>query len=261
MKVRSFLVVFVAFSSISLPAQLNKFGKPGLFADKHTLYEYKKSNWDGTHSSTVFLYVAGNDRLESFKWWEGDTVATLVTAVIDWKNYSVSEFQNHKLRKGRSPEMIAKLKGGKNLKIEVGEMRDSLLIAELPWQSYDFDFAGLSFIWRALLNKKDSFWFHIADAAMINDQPKFVNKGKVSVKFIGDEMINNKQCLKYFADGMGLENRGGYIWVNPQTFMIEQYKIALPDEPGFENGMMQLIKIQTMSPGQWELFKRKRLGE
>ena len=134
MKVSSFLVVFLVISSMALSAQLSKFGKPGLFTDKHTLYEYRKSNWDGTHSSTVFLYVADTNRLESFKWWEGDTVATLVSAVIDWRNYSVSEFQNYKLRKGRSPELIAKLKGGKNLKIEVGEMRDSLLIAELPWQ-------------------------------------------------------------------------------------------------------------------------------
>ena len=63
-----------------------------------------------------------------------DTVATLVTAVIDWKTYSVNEFQNHKLRKGRSPEFVAKLKGEGSIRIEVGEMRDSLLIADLPWQ-------------------------------------------------------------------------------------------------------------------------------
>ena len=55
------------------------------------------------------------------------------------------------------------------------------------------------------------FGFHIADVAMINDKPKFVNKGKVTVKYIGTETINNKQCLKYFADGGGLENKGGHI--------------------------------------------------
>jgi hypothetical protein len=181
--------------------------------------------------------------------------------VIDWKTYSVGEFQNHKIRKGKAPEFIAKLSGQKNLKIEVGEMRDSLRIDALPWQSYDFDFAGLGFIWRALINKKDSFWFHIADVAMVNGNPKFVNKGKVSVRFIGNEVVNNKQCLKYFADGIGLENKGGHIWVNHENFMIENYKIALPDEPGFENGMMQLVKTQKMHPGEWEIFKKKKLGE
>jgi|SRR5688572_7974072 len=99
MKVRSFLVVILTISTFSLSAQVSKFGKPAVFNDRHTLYEYKKSNWDGTHSSTVFLYVADSNRLESFKWWEGDIVATLVSAVINWRNYSVSEFQNHKYHK------------------------------------------------------------------------------------------------------------------------------------------------------------------
>ena len=64
-------------SSFSVTAQLQKFGKPGSFADKHMVYESKKSNWDGTHSSGIFLYVADSNKLESFKWWEGDAVATL----------------------------------------------------------------------------------------------------------------------------------------------------------------------------------------
>lgn len=261
MKTTPFLIVFIVSFSVTVTAQINKFDKPGSFTDKHLLYEYKKSNWDGTHSSRVFLYLADSNRLESFKWSEGDEVATLVTAIIDWNTYSVGEFQNHKLKKGLAPEFIARLKGDKNLKIEVGEMRDSLLISDLPWQSYDFDFAGLSFIWRSLKNKKDQFWFHIADVAMVNANPKLVNKGKVTVKFNGEEMVNNKQCLKYFANGPGLENKGGHIWVNQENFMIEQYKIELPDEPGFENGMMQLIKTEKMSTQQWENFKKNKLGE
>ena len=256
-----FLGVFLY--SLSASCQLDKFRNPGSFNDIHTVYEFNKSNWDGTHSSNVFLYIADSNKLESFKWAEGDEEATLVSADIDWKKFSVRQFENYKLRKAKAPELVARLKqsGERMLKIEVKEILDSLLIADLPWQSYDFDFAGLSLIWRALINKKDSFWFHVADVGLVNGQPKFVNKGKVTVKFSGNEMINNKECFKYFADGVGLENKGGYIWVNQQTFMIEQYNIALPDEPGFQNGMMQLLKTHKMSPEQWESFKRKRLGE
>lgn len=261
MKATSFSIVCIIICSNTVNAQITKYDKPGPFTDKHFLYEYKKSNWDGTNSSSVFLYVADSNRLESFKWSEGDEAATLVTAIIDWDTYSVGEFRNHKLRKGLAPEFIASLKGERYLKIAVGDMRDSLFIADLPWQSYDFDFAGLSLIWRSLKNKKDQFWFHIADVAMVNDNPKFVNKGKVTVKFVGQELVNNKRCLKYFADGPGLENKGGHIWVNQENFMIEQYKIALPDEPGFKNGRMRLVKIHKMSPQEWENFKRTKLGE
>lgn len=256
-----FWICFFPGIFLEASAQVSKFGKPAGASDQHTVYEYRKSNWDGTHASSVFLYVIGKDRLESFKWWDGDTVATLISAVINWKTYSVTEFQNRKLRKGQAPQLIAKLKGDNKLKIEVGEMKDSLVIDELPWQSYDFDFAGLSYIWRALKKKRDSFWFHIADVTMINDAPKFVNKGRVNVKFVGVENINGKNCLKYFADGTGLEDKGGYVWINPQSFMIEQYKIALPDEPGFENGMMKLEKTFKMNVAEWETFKRQKLNQ
>ena len=75
------------------------------------------------------------------------------------------------------------------------------------------------------------------------------------------EVINDKDRLKYFIDGIGLENKGGHIWINPQDFMIDQYKILLPDEPGFANGMMKLVKTYKMKAGDWESFKKKRLGE
>jgi len=42
--------------------------------------------------------------------------------------------------------------------------------------------------------------------------------------------------------------------------MIEQYKIALPDEPGFENGMLQLVKKEKMKPEQWQAFIKNKLA-
>ena len=260
-KIFYFLVLIIVFSRNY--GQLNRFTAPGSFPDKYTVYEYKKSNWDGTHASTIFLYVADTNRLESFKWAEGDEVATRVTAIIDWNIFSVKQFENHRLSKGKDPELIAVLKmsGDKKINIEVGPMRDSLLLTGLPWQSYDFDFAGLGFTWRALKDKKSPFWFHIADAGLVNGNMAFINKGRVEVNFIGFESLHGNNCLKYEVNGAGLENKGGHIWINPATFMIEQYKIALPDEPGFENGMLQLMKTHTMTPELWQRFVKQKLGE
>ena len=43
--------------------------------------------------------------------------------------------------------------------------------------------------------------------------------------------------------------------------MIQQYKIVLLDEPGFENGMMQLVSTYKLTPEQWNAFMNKELGE
>ena len=43
--------------------------------------------------------------------------------------------------------------------------------------------------------------------------------------------------------------------------MISQYRIALRGEPGFENGMMQLVSTYKLTPEQWNACMNKKLGE
>lgn len=255
-------LVSLMFLCISTGAQVEKYGAPTGFPDLQTIYIYQKSNWDGSHASQICLYVADSNRLQSFKWAEGDEVATLVSARIDWKNYSVSQFQNHRIAKGKEPQLVASLfsDGATKINIEVGSMRDSLALAGLPWQSYDFDFAGLGFTWRALKDKMSPFFFHIADAGIVNGDMRFVNKGRVQVQYKEEVMLDGKKCLRYTIDGEGLENRGGQVWINAATYMIEQYMIELPDEPGFENGMLKLLRTEKMSKEEWERFKKRAVG-
>lgn len=243
-------------------AQLSRYGAVPVFQDRHHLYVYRKSNWDGTHASRVYLYIADSNRLQSFKWTEGDVSATLVTAEFDWNQYSVSSFTNHRLEAGKAPRLVAKLQTEENgkLKVEAGAMRDSLWLSHLPWQSYDFDFAGLGFAWRGLQHKKEDYWVHIADAAMVKGDMRFVNKGRVDIHFREEQILNGRKCLLYDINGPGLDNKGGQIWVNADTWMIEAYKIRLPDEPGFENGYLELEEVKTISPAAWEAIIRSKTG-
>ena len=119
LKQLSFLLVLTSFSGTFLYGQVDKFTHPTGFADLHTIYEYKKSNWDGSHASTIFLYINDSNKLESFKWFKGDKVATLVTAVIDWKTFSVRGFQNHRLRQGQQRQLVAKLDMDDKMKLQV----------------------------------------------------------------------------------------------------------------------------------------------
>ena len=74
-----------------------------------TLFEYVKSNRDGTHPSPISLYVLGPDRIESLKWAPGDTTATLVSAVLDWDRFSVRRFESWQLARGAEPLLRATL--------------------------------------------------------------------------------------------------------------------------------------------------------
>jgi hypothetical protein len=73
------------------------------------LYQYLKSNRDGSHVGRVSLYVAGLNRIESLKWGPGDTTATLVVAVLDWARFSVGRFESWGLVRGSGPRLRATL--------------------------------------------------------------------------------------------------------------------------------------------------------
>ncbi len=245
------------------PAQPGKFSLPAHFRDLGTVYTYQKSNWDGSHSSTIFLYVADSGRLESFKWSKGDERATLVTAFFDWTTATVKKFQNHQVFRDGSRRLVAELAVTEPRKVilQLADNRDSMTLASELWHSYDFDFASLGFAWRALKNKREAFSFHIADVAMVRQKPVFVNKGEVQVAFEGEEKTGGSSLLKYSINGPGLENRGGHIWVNASGFMIEKYRIDLPDEEGFVNGQLVLEKTGKFSPEQWQRFLAARMKE
>ncbi len=136
-----------------------------------------------------------------------------------------------------------------------------MILDDDHWHSYDFDFAGLGYSWRALIDKKSSFSFLIADVAMKNNKPAFENKGRVQVDYLGEELANRKNCLKYKIDGPGLQNKGGHIWIGESNNMIELYKISLPDEEGFDNGQLRLIKTQKLTTAEWEKFIVERMKE
>jgi len=265
MKFFRLLIVCICFLGTGMPtvkAQANRFLQPVQFNDLHTVYSYQKSNWDGTHSSTIFLYIRDTNMLESFKWSKGDDWATLVSANVDWANFSIRRFENHRIYKDGKRNLFAELEVTEPRKLffHVADIRDSMILDDEHWQSYDFDFAGLGFSWRALKDKSGSFSFLIADAGMKDNKPVFENKGRVQVDYIGKEFVNGKQCLKYKIDGHGLQNKGGYIWINPDNYMIELYRIALPDEDGFVNGQLKLLKTEKLSPAEWEKFINEKMA-
>ncbi|MBA2498792.1 MAG: hypothetical protein H0V30_03610 [Chitinophagaceae bacterium] len=89
------LLLFLV-NALFLNAQQDKFIQLGTIHDVHVLYSYQKSNWDGSNASQVFLYIKDTNRMESFKWSEGNEWATLVSAGFNW-----NELWHH-LKNGRN---------------------------------------------------------------------------------------------------------------------------------------------------------------
>jgi hypothetical protein len=226
------------------------------------LYEYLKSNRDGTRPSMVSLYVAGPSRLESLKWAPRDTTASLVVAVMDWTRVSVRRLESWTLVRGAEPGLRASLDTDTSgFGVRVSFQPDSLLpIHRWPWHSYDFDFASLNVAFAFLREPERSFVFERADITYADAGPPFADLGEVEVRHRGTGSRSGIAVRHYELDGPGLSGHQGQLWVAVQGGHFVEYVFPFPDEPGYTDVRLQLRSMRRLTPAQWEAYKRERIG-
>lgn len=221
---------------------------------------YDKSNIDGSNCGPIALFTASPTRLEAFKWHEGGSVATLVTAEMDWSRFSVAELQSWRIFANGERQLVAQLKQRESAERPVLDItifvanppiQQTIEIAGTPWHSYDFDFASLNATLRHWLTPHQPLNFHIADVDFNSDEMLFANKGEVMLAYEAEEERHGYLCGRYKIDGPGLEHKGGFIWVNQSEPFIVDYEIELPDEPGYETGKLQLREVTNLSVEGW----------
>ena len=244
-----------------------------------TAYFYEKSNIDGSNKSNIVQYVASKDSLEAFKWIEGKPEATLVTAKIDWNRFSVRELKSWKIRANGERIQVATLDQieDSDQVVVAGSLRahnfeQTVTIESYPWHSYDFDFASLNVTLPHYIDPLASFTFGIADFVTAGypdplrtnsykaQAPSFVFKGLVTVDCASEEERHGARCYKCSVDGIGLEQRGGTMWIDKTALHIVDYEIDLPDEPGYESGKLRLKQIDHMSNDEWHEYMLSHIG-
>ena len=104
------------------------------------------------------------------------------------------------------------------------------------------------------MNPKKSFTIGVVDPSFRENAALVEYKGEVTVSYIGEEKRNNQKTRKYKIDGAGLQNRGGFIWVNKKRGWIEDMEINLPDNPEWTNFKFKLLRTEKMSRTDWEKF-------
>ncbi len=226
------------------------------------LYEYVKSNRDGTRSGPISLYVVGQDRIESLKWSPDDTTATLVAATLDWDRYSVRRFESWSLARGAAPELRATLEadsGGAGVRLSF--QPDVLIPIEAwPWHSYDFDFASLGLAMPHLVDPESPFRFERADITYDEGGPPFADLGPVDVRFLGYEERSGIRTRAYELAGPGIGIYRGKLWSAVEGGHLVEFELPFPDEPGFTDVRVELRSVTSLSAEGWEEYKRERLA-
>jgi hypothetical protein len=260
------VLILAAFSLAPAQSEVRKFRYQPKKITTGTVYHYVKTNIDGTHPENVSIYVAARDRIESFKYHPGTERAGLVIAEMDWTIFSAKRLESWQVFGGGEKKLFATLDFLKeSMMTEVsipltGRPAEKTAIKKLPFHIYNFDLASLNFAFRHLLNPKGKFSIGIADPTFQETGALFHYKGEVEISYVGEESRGGAPCRKYRIDGAGLENRGGYLWVDKREGYFRDLEISLPDNPNWQSFKFRLTDIQQMSLEEWEKFMRSQFA-
>lgn len=228
-----------------------------------SVLHYKKSNLDGSRATRVSVYVADTERLESLKWDEDSTEATLVKARMDWPRFSVREFQSFHLERGKAPELRGTLQANaRGTEVKVSFLDGKVVkITHWPWHSYDFDFASLGLMLPHLKNPEADLLFWRTDVKFVGEHIDFAEIGSIRLVYEADELRETRLLRRYVIGGEGLEHRYGKLWTDARTGLIVEYRLPIGDEPGFKDVLFRLDRQEQLTADQWEAFKRAKLAE
>ena len=221
-------------------------------------YEYVKSNRDGTRPTQVTVYVASMDRLETLKWDSGGDAATLVTATLDWERFSVRGFNSRRLRRDAPDVPQATLTtDSAPAALRVSFLPDSAVPVRMwPWYSYDLDFAGLGAMLPHLSDPEAGFVFARMDVVYRGDDPGFADHGPVEVAFERREPRGGRDARRYRIGGPGLGNMTGWLWADLRDGTLLEYELPVPDEPGYIDGRLRLVRMRELQPAEWSTYQR-----
>lgn len=225
-----------------------------------TVLHYVKTNIDGTKPEYVSQYIADANTMESFKFHPKGARAGLVIAEMDWQTFSAKSLKSWQVFANRERRLFATLLfdgAARKAEVSIPALKKESEFVELkhfPLHIYNFDFGSLNFAFPHLLKPKKDFRIGVADPTFKQDGAMVEYKGEVTVSFVAEEKRNNTETRKYKIDGAGLQNRGGFIWVNKKHGWIEDMEIDLPDNPDWTSFKFKLLKTEKMNRDEWEKF-------
>lgn len=224
------------------------------------VFHVVKSNLDGSRKANISYCVAARDRVEALKWDEGGDEATLVVARLDWSRFSVGSFRVSHLVRGSAPEARATLDVDAAGVLSMSLNPAPVQLRHFPWQSFDFDFTGLTLVMPHLRDPEADFRFWRTDFVYA-DPPAVAELGEVTMRFAGREERNGKQSRRYVIGGPGLQDKTGTWWADAKTGLLVEFEIPLGDEPGYDSVRIRLDRVERTSDAKWDAFKRRAVGE
>jgi hypothetical protein len=228
------------------------------------VFHYMKSNLDGSHPAHVALYVAAQDRFETFTVAPGDSVAHHVIATMQWITCAVKRIEWWRVPRRGVPVLERVVTDGsddRSFDVESpnsGRPIERVNMVWRPWHLYPLDLASLAMTLPHIINPKDSLTIALATEGAPGDSTTYTYRGKATLAYRRDETRSGEVTRAYEMDGPALDHRGGTIWTRVRDGMIQDLELGLPTAPEWTGFKLRLIRTRGMSELRWKRFVKAR---
>jgi hypothetical protein len=239
-------------------AQVSEPGKVG------ALYDYVRSNRDGSLPERVLVYRRAHDEIAVYKAVERCTGAAFVTATLDPATLEARSFIAGKVARDGTQDVFGRMDfdpAAARLALELtmpgGPMRDSVVVAHRPFHLYDFDLATLNIALQHMEDPRRGFSFGMPMVTVTDDPARFFRYlGRADARFAGEEARNGVRSWRFEVAGPALGDKGGPMWVDAAGRHIVDVEWGLPNHAEYRDFKLRLVGVRRGGAAEWNSILR-----
>jgi hypothetical protein len=224
--------------------------------DAGAVYEYVKSNIDGSHAIRVLVHVASAERIEVLKLEPENGSAAYVVAHMNWLLFSAQSLDAWVVfpdGRRRPSAHLEHEQNGALLHVRVGDRSEDVHLSHYPFHVYNFDFISLSQCFRHMIEPESDFKVDVVDPVFEPGSGHvMVDKGTASIEYGGHELRRGTACWRYRVRGPAFGGAEGLMWVNRDHGWVEDIEIPIPDNPGWNSFKFELHSVNRQNEIGWQ---------
>jgi hypothetical protein len=268
-----FSALFLFSSNVSFAQTAKAFKFNPARVRTGTLYQYRKSNLDGTHPDTVFIYVADQTHLDVLKLEPGVTTGVNIEAELDWQTFMPKKLQMYHDRQdglhipifhlttvGNQAVLTADNLASMNPHAAAIVGKEQRLKITSPSHVYGFELISFNFAIQHLRKPKSNFV-----VGMMGDNQNFgpdspspiAYFGEAKVDYLATEKRDGISVHKYKLSGAAFNGKEGFFWTDAKLGHITDIEMPVANNGDWDNFKLKLVKMENLNAAAW----RKRKGE
>lgn len=243
------LVVLIAAGGRPAEAQTSSSAKAfrykGGKVDTGVVYAYDRSDFAGSKSGSVLVYMPDRKRVEILRVTPGSDGGQLVTGEMDWETFSLGRFEVWKEgADGSRTRQAVATASGDAIAVTVedpalyrgkpGATAFSVAAGHVPEHVAAFDLVTLALVLRHLADAKGSAEIGLVkgNGAVSAAAPAWlVPAGKVTVAYAEDVNRDGIDCVKYSVTGPALGSEEGALWFQKDKGYLQDMEMPLAGDP------------------------------